>query len=118
MPVRLGTFTYENAGTGCLFSKYYNQGLNAPLTESSSRIQPDKDFPDDPYCGEFLATWVNTIIPRETVASRLFITRKRGHKGELLTDLYTFEWLDLKTGNQLFRGEAMRYKDMLVGAYM
>jgi hypothetical protein len=28
MPIKLGHFVYENAGTGCLLSKYRHDGLD------------------------------------------------------------------------------------------
>ena len=117
MAVQLGHFIYENAGTGCLLSKYYNPGLQAPLTESASRIQADPNFPDDPFCGEFLATWVESTPDLQTQSARLIITRKR-HRNIPLPDLYTLDWQDLNNPNSHpFYGEAFLYKNMLVGAY-
>ena len=118
MAVQLGHFVYENAGTGCLLSKYCNAGLQAPLTESASRQQPDPNFPDDPFCGQFLATWVEDAQGNITRNARLVITRKRVPNNTILQDLYTFEWQDLANpATRLYHGEAMRYKDLLIGAY-
>jgi hypothetical protein len=117
MAVQLGHFIYEDAGTGCLLSKYCNPGLQAPLSESASRIQEDPDFPKDPFCGVFLATWVENPQNLKTQSARLIIKRKR-HGNIVLQDIYTLDWQDLNNPNKhRFRGEAMLYKNMLVGAY-
>jgi hypothetical protein len=117
MAVRLGHFIYEDAGAGCLLSKYCNSGLHAPLTESASRIERDLDFPNDPFCGVFLVTWVEGTQNLETESGRLIITRKR-NGDVVLQDIYTLDWQDLDNPEiHRFRGEAMLYKNMLVGAY-
>lgn len=117
MAVQLGHFIYENAGTGCLLSKYCNHGLEAPLTESATRIQEDPAFPEDPFCGVFISTWIESIQNVSTKSARLVITRKR-HRNVPLPDLYILEWQDLENvKTRYYIGEAMLYKNMLVGAY-
>jgi hypothetical protein len=117
MAVQLGHFIYENVGTGCLLSKYCNSGLQAPLSEAASRIKEDTDFPNDPFSGEFLVTWVESTQNLITNSARLIIKRK-SHGGNFLQDIYTLRWEDLNNPSTLlFNGEAMLYKNMLVGAY-
>ena len=117
MAVKLGHFVYEYAGDGCLFSKYCNHGLNMPLTESATRIEKDSEFPDDRFCGKFLATWVESISELETQTARLTIKRQPGSDNEAVGIKYMLIWEELKSGNRLFHGEAILYKDMLVVAY-
>ena len=118
MAVTLGHFIYENAGTGCLLSKYCHPGLPAPLSESASLMQPDQNFPDDPFCGQFLATWVESTNPPQPQSALLIITRKRGPGNAVLLDRYTLVWQDLNNPvTRRFNGEGMLYKGMLVGAY-
>lgn len=118
MAVQLGHFIFENAGTGCLLSKYCNQGLDLPLTESASRIAFDGNFPNDAFCGEFLSTWVESISPEDVESARLIITRKRDASGNPLEDMYTLDWQDLQNpNNHYYHGEGMLYRDVLVGGY-
>jgi hypothetical protein len=117
MPIKLGHFVYENAGTGCLLSKYRHAGLDAPLSESASRINIDDDFPDDPFCGVFLATWVESALNLVTQSARLIITRKRDSDRNPLPDIYTLVWRDATNNSRRFIGEASLYKNMLFGAY-
>ncbi|HET6252986.1 MAG TPA: hypothetical protein VFE32_02865 [Puia sp.] len=120
MAVKLGYFIYENAGTGCLLSKYCNAGLDAPLTESASRISldPDPAFLNSPFCGDFLSTWVENVQNLQTRTARLIITPKRDRAGNPLLDLYTVRWQDsANAATRFFHGEAMLYKGMLIGGY-
>jgi hypothetical protein len=120
MAVKLGHFIYENAGTGCLLSKYCNTGLDAPLTESACRLSPDPDpaFLNNPFCGEFISTWVENTQNLQTKTARLIITPKRDSTGNPLLDLYTVRWQDpANPAKRYFHGEAMLYKGMLAGGY-
>jgi|GEM_PF-5432408 hypothetical protein len=102
MAIQLGHFIYENAGTGCLLSKYCHRGLGSPLTESTSRIQPDANFSDDPFCGEFAATWVEEAQNVKTKSARLIITRKQDGAGNLLPNLHPWTGRIVQTREPIF----------------
>jgi hypothetical protein len=81
------------------------------------RIKVDSKFPEDPFCGEFLSTWVESVPQLDTKTGRLTIKRQPGSDNETVGIKYMLIWEDLKSGSCLYHGEATRYKDMLVGSY-
>lgn len=107
---KLGYFIYRNIGDGCLVSKYCNEALPSPLTECANRTGPlaDNEFPPDPFSGEYLVTWIESVNPDGVERCNLTIRRKPSATGEI----YMLEWHDR------FRGEAMVFDGNLVGAYI
>jgi hypothetical protein len=56
MPFTLGYFVFKNIGDGCLVSKYGNDSLKSPLTESAKLISGE--LPNDLFTGTYRTTWI------------------------------------------------------------
>jgi hypothetical protein len=117
-----GAFCFRNEGDGCIAGRYFNDGTvgatrsaaignpnarRAIFSEACIRTQLDNAFPQDPFCGTFTSTWIeSTVIPN----SQLTVSRHATADG-----IYTLRW-----GNDqavLFHGRGMITDGLLMGYY-
>jgi hypothetical protein len=104
-----GTFCIRNAGDNCIAGKYFNDGTPRIYTESSIRIIPDNEYPEDFFCGTYFSSWIENNETAEN--SRLIISRRAN-----AVDIYTLLWFT-NDNPSLFSGEGMMAEGLLVGHY-
>ena len=104
----IGSFTLRDEGDGCLSSKYHHADSNGgPFMEACKRIGNNDD--GEVFIGQFSTIWLDDNNRHE--AAELKIVTNENN-----TNLFRLTWADLDE-KHLFEGTAMRFQDLLVGAY-
>ena len=100
-----GVCVFRNDGDGCLSSKYINNGIETPYTETckKSSIVDNGNF----FVGSYYSVWIESVSPNEYGEAILDISQNGGK--------YMLEW---RSGSKLiYKGLGMNYDGLLVGCY-
>lgn len=111
MPV-LGYFIFQPMGDGCLGSKFGHTRSVRIYTESAT--PSILNHGTDPFIGEYLVSWIDSVSQPESVLARLVIERKAGS----LVGQYELIWSEVNDSSQiLYYGEGMVFNGVLSGSY-
>jgi hypothetical protein len=105
----IGSLVFRNDGDGCLTSKYHhNESVDGPFTEACKLVSAPNV--EDIYIGTYRTVWLDDN--NDFMDATLII-----EISEINNRIYKLSWRHSEDGDNLFTGTAMKFGDLLIGAY-